>query len=81
MRRMRLRRHSRAMSDPAQTDDTARFTGLVQSRSKMTPYKEGHGEDAARAAIIAVAHRFADAEGRIGMRFGAPAAVCGVGWI
>ncbi len=50
------------------------FTGLMLSRSKMTPYKEVHGEEAARAAILGLAHRFADAEGMVGVRYNTQAA-------
>lgn len=50
------------------------FAGLMLSRSKMTPYKEVHGEDAARAAILDLAHRFADAEGMVGVRYNTQAA-------
>lgn len=50
------------------------FAGLMLSRSKMTPYKEVHGEDAARAAILGIAHRFADAEGMVGVQYNTQAA-------
>tara|TARA_R110001592_G_scaffold104552_3_gene294136 strand:- start:1054 stop:1860 length:807 start_codon:yes stop_codon:yes gene_type:complete len=50
------------------------FAGLMLSRSKMTPYKEVHGEDAARRAILDLAHRFADADGRVGVRYNTQAA-------
>ncbi|MCF3628382.1 class I SAM-dependent methyltransferase [Thalassospiraceae bacterium LMO-SO8] len=50
------------------------FAGLMLSRSKMAPYKEVHGEDAARAAILDIAHRHADAEGMVGVRYNTQAA-------
>ena len=50
------------------------FAGLMLSRSKMTPYKEVHGEEVARAAILGLAHRFADAEGMVGVRYNTQAA-------
>jgi SAM-dependent methyltransferase len=50
------------------------FAGLMLSRSKMKPYKEVHGEDAARAAILDLANRFADAEGMVGVRYNTQAA-------
>ncbi|HBC09664.1 MAG TPA: SAM-dependent methyltransferase [Rhodospirillaceae bacterium] len=50
------------------------FAGLMLSRSKMTPYKDVHGEDAARRAILDLAHRFADVEGRVGVRYNTQAA-------
>lgn len=50
------------------------FAGLMLSRSKMAPYKEVHGEDAARREILALAHRFADAEGMVGVRYNTQAA-------
>lgn len=50
------------------------FAGLMLSRSKMTPYKERHGEAAARATIFDLAHRFADAEGMVGVRYNTQAA-------
>jgi SAM-dependent methyltransferase len=50
------------------------FTGLMLSRSKMTPYKDVHGEAAARAAILNLAQGFTDAEGMVEVQYKTQAA-------
>ena len=50
------------------------FTGLMLSRSKMTPFKEVHGEEAAAKAILALAHEFQDADGMVEVQYKTQAA-------
>ena len=45
------------------------FAGLMLSRSKMTPYRNFHGEAASRAAILDLARRHAAADGRVDVRY------------
>ena len=50
------------------------FTGLMLSRSKMSGYKELHGEAAAEAALLSLAQRFVAADGRVDVRYKTQAA-------
>ena len=50
------------------------FTGLMLSRSKMTPYKEVHGEAAAEKAIMDLARQFADGQGLVEVQYNTQAA-------